>query len=157
MRVHRLVLLALAAPILAVGVVLWFLLPGSVAGLTYAPGQFDREVVLRPLYWTSHDVTLRGYVRAALCPGEPCPPRAVTLGNNPIASGSPTVAADPTQDVFLLPQRESGWHSLLRNALPQYVSSPVSPRDAGRTVTITGRLVAGYSPGQVPIVQPNAL
>lgn len=157
MRLHRLVLLALAAPILGVAAVLWFLLPGSVAGLAYSPAQFDREAVLRPLYWSEHDVTLRGYARQPACSRSPCPV-SVVLGDDPAEAKDKSEAANPTQDVVLLPQRESGWHSLLRHAVPQLMAAPVGPAaSSGRRITVTGRLVAGYSPGQVPVIQPNPL
>lgn len=157
MRLHHTVLLALAAPIFAVGVVLWFLLPGSVAGLTYTPTQFDQDATLRPVYWTGHDVTLRGYLhQRSTCSGSSCL-LALIMSDAPETSSRHPGQADPSHDVEMLPQRESGFHSVMRRLLPQIVSSPIGARDVGKRVTVTGRLVAGYAPGQVPVIRPNSL
>ncbi len=156
MRSHHVVLLALAAPILGVGIVLWFLLPGSVSGLTYTPAQFDKDAILRPAYWTQHDVTISGFVRKAPCTRKSCTVELI-LGNTPARSGNGADVPDPGKDVLLEPQGESGWHHFLRKLVPGLVSSPVGPGDFGHHVTVTGRLASGYLPGRVPIILPNAL
>lgn len=156
MRVHHIVLLALAAPIIGVGVVVWFLLPGSVAGLTFTPSQFDQDATLRPTYWFAHDVTLRGFVRALPCSGRVCS-RELVLSDSPDDATEQGIPPDPLRDVVLLPQGESGWHSFLRGMLPHLVSRPIGTADEGQRVTVTGRLLSGFSPGIVPRVRPNSL
>jgi hypothetical protein len=156
MKAHHVVLFALAAPIIGVGIVVWFLLPGSVSGLTYAPSQFDQDAILRPTYWPGLEVTLHGYVRMMPCSRQPCSTDLI-LSDTLNRPGRSLGAPDPARDVVLLPQRESGWHAFLRRVVPQLVSSPLGPADQGRSVTVTGRLVSGYSPGRVPVIQPDSL
>jgi hypothetical protein len=155
MRFHRLVLLALAAPIVAVAMVLWFFLPGSIGGMSYTPSQFDHQALLRPLYWTAHDVTIRGYLISVPCQSHRC--LRMALVDNPATSGVTRTRLEPLSDVLLATQRESGWHALLRHIIPQFVSAPIVPRDFNRQVTISGKLLPSYAPGQVPEVQPNSL
>ena len=156
MRAHHIVLIALAAPILGVAVVLWFLLPGSVAGLTYSPSQFSQDATLRPTYWTGHDVTLRGYIQPMACLKKPCPDYVI-LGDKPRGQSLRAGTADPAQNVILLAQGESGLHSFLRRLVPMLVKSPIGSADSSSSVTVTGRLVAGYAAGRVPVIRPNPL
>jgi hypothetical protein len=155
MRFHRLVFLALAAPIVAVALVLWFFLPGSIGGMTYTPSQFDHQAFLRPLYWTAHDVTIRGYLVSVPCQNHRC--LRLVLADNRPPSAVRHVRLDPLNDVLLGTQSESGWHAMLRHIFPQFVSAPIVLHDINRQLTVTGRLLSNYAPGQVPEVQPNSL
>jgi hypothetical protein len=155
MRYYRLVLLLLAAPLIGVSVVLWFFLPGSVAGITYTPSQFNRQAQLQPLYWPAHSVTITGYIRSVPCRHGAC--TTMVLSDTPLGSWASDTPPDPTRDIILLPQRESKWHSVLRHILPQVVAAPLTATGGSRRVTITGSLRAGFSPGEVPALQPVTL
>jgi hypothetical protein len=151
---HRIVLLALIAPILAVGVVLWFLLPGSIAGLTYTPSQYNREAHLQPVYWSQHRATVRGYLwgRCIMASGPMC-----FLIDSP-RQGSGTVPPQILQGIRVLPQAESGWHAVLRRLAPGLLTAPF-PTGAkpGQRVTITGTLQSGYTGTGTPVLVPAAL
>jgi hypothetical protein len=155
MRVHHVVLLMLVAPVLAVGVVIWFLLPGSIAGYTYSPSQFNKQVQLRPTYWTGHDVTIRGYLISYDCRPGGCLKLVVRDNPPPYKNGGAQV--DPLNDVVFLPQHESRWHTMLRDLLPHLLAAPIVQGNNKSKVTITGRLTPDYSPGQVPTIRPNDL
>jgi hypothetical protein len=148
-------LFLLAAPIIGVGMVLWFMLPGSVAGLTYTPVEFNHEATLRPQYWSGHDATIRGYLRTVPCKRHGCP--LMVLSDSAAAGHAAAAMPDPTRDLILLPQGESGWHSMLRGLLPRFLASPLNARTGPRKITVTARLVPGLLPGQVPTMRPNVL
>jgi len=156
MHLHRLVLFALAAPILAVGVVLWLFLPGSIGGITYTPSEFNRQAQLEAWYWTDHDVTVRGYARVVPC-HEACSRSSELVLSDARPSPSGSATPDPARDIIVLPQTESWWHAALRKVLPQIVGAPLETADAGRVVTVSGRLRLGFTPGEIPIMQPSSL
>jgi hypothetical protein len=154
-RIHHVVLFMLAAPIIGVGLVLWFLLPGSVAGYTYTPSQFNSEATLRPAYWSTHDATVSGYLRDVPCAQAGCP--IMVLSDAPRTGRAARAMPDPAHDVELLVQSESGWHGFLRRLLPRFLTKPLTPgADAGK-ITVTARLVPGLRPGQVPVMRPATL
>jgi hypothetical protein len=152
---HRIVLLALAAPIVAVGAVLWFLLPGSIAGITYTPRQFNREAHLQPTYWSHHRATIRGYVYRG-CTQPICP--EWLLLDQPLPKGRAVTRAEALLGVRVLPQDESGWHTSLRKIAPGLLTAPfpngIVP---GQRLTITGTLQSGYTGTGMPVIVPDGL
>lgn len=152
---HRLVLLALLTPILAVGVVLWFLLPGSVAGMSYSPSQFNREAHLQPTYWSSHRATLIGYLYPG-CPTGEC--RSWLLLDAPRPAGGHRGAERPEQGVLIAMQGESGWHHLFRQLAPGLLARPFpGGTRTGQRVSITGTLQGGYTGSGLPVLVPADL
>lgn len=151
-NVHRLVLLALVLPMVAIGVVIWLLLPGSAGGMAMTPSQFAREAVLQPGYWQAHDATVRGYLASAPCPGPLC--------GRMLLSDTPAKGSEAAWQVVVLPQREPGWHGMLRRFLPG-LSSPLRassvPAGGRENVTFAGRLVPSGRAGQGPEMQPEPL
>ncbi|MDB5076182.1 MAG: hypothetical protein JWO42_2361 [Chloroflexi bacterium] len=155
MRVHHVVLLMLFLPILGVGILIWFLLPGSIAGYTYTPSQFNKQVQLRPTYWTSHDVTIRGYVRSYDCSPGGCVKLVMADAPQPVTNKG--TAVDTLNEVVLLPQHEASWYAFLHAALPRFLAAPLVKGNNTKKVTITGRLTSDFSPGQAPTIRPNDL
>jgi hypothetical protein len=154
-RIHHVVLFMLAAPIIGVGLVLWFLLPGSVSGFTYTPTEFNHEATLRPVYWAGHDATIRGYLRTVSCAYANCPIMVLSdaASTGPAARAMP----DPSRDIVLLSQPESGWHAFLHRLLPHFLSTPLSASSSPGKITVTARLLSGLRAGQAPTMRPTGL
>ncbi len=155
-RRQRLVLLALAAPLVAIGITLWFFLPGSVAGLSYTPGQFSREARLRPLYWSGHAVTLRGDLTSLQCGAGHRP--ILILSDARLAARVAATCEIPDGSIRILPQHESSLHAALRHVLPGMVSAPLTASSGhGQMIRIAGTLQAGYNGFAAPTVRPADL
>jgi hypothetical protein len=145
------------APIVAISVVLWFLLPGSVAGLTYTPNQYFREAHLQPEYWSTHRATVRGYVYLSpSCGVDTCP--SWILLDEPLPRDKRIAAQRLTSGVIVLAQHESKWHRVLRDCTPGLLAKPF-PADIqpGRRVSVTGRLRTGYTGIGTPVLLPDDL
>jgi hypothetical protein len=155
MRFHHVVLLFLLAPIVGIGIVLWFFLPGSVSGFTYMPSEYNHQAQLRPVYWTGHDATVRGYVHPYKCRLDGC--FVIVLGDTPVPYQDEGTAPNALRDVVLLPQHESGWHAALRRLFPHLLSAPILQGTGNRQLTVTGRLTPSFKPGEVPYFRPNDL
>lgn len=152
----RLVLLGLLAPIIGLGAILWFFLPGSVAGVTYVPSAFAQQVQLKASAWQNRTVTVRGYlVWTCATPATSCP-HGLWLSDRPLPR--PARPRDiPAGSVLVRPQDESGWHTALRHVLPGLTV----PFPAGdwwdRHISITGSLVGTHGPSDPVALQPHTL
>ena len=146
MTIHRLVLLLLLLPIVCIGAVFWFLLPGSVGGIAYSPGEISRRAQLTSDYWQGRQVTIAGYVLTRCTAGD-CA-GGVAVGDR---AGTERAA------VRILPQPESGWHRLLRNALPGLAAPFPEGAVAGSRVTITGTIRRLPNGRQSLVLAPNSL
>jgi hypothetical protein len=153
----RLVLLGLLAPVIGLGAVLWFFLPGGVAGLTYTPSAYTRQVQLRPLAWQNRTVTVRGYL-AWTCPTSAAATcaRALWLSDTPLARPlSPR--AIPSGSVRVRPQAEASWHAALRHIFPGF-TTPFPTGDAwGRRINVTGSLAGIPGPASPVTLEPRSL
>lgn len=155
-RRQRLVLLALFAPFVGIGVVLWLLLPGGTAATSYATSEFRHEATLRPDYWTNHTATVRGYLARVRCPHGICEPMVLTAQPQP--GNTVTSGAWPPDAVLVAPQAEAGWHRTLRHALPSLLASPLTATTSpGRWISVTGSLRAGYDGIGPPVLVPISL
>ena len=156
--VHRLVLLGLLAPIVALGVVFWLLLPGGVASASFSPGQFSRAAQLDPQTWAHREVSLRGYL-AVWCRDSlgflPQHARCGWLLLDSAVAGS--VSTPPPGAIYLLPQGESGWHQLLRRIFPGLVEPFPAGRHAGDELTIAVTLGGPNAQGGTIAVVPKEL
>ncbi|MGH2347154.1 MAG: hypothetical protein ACRDG4_18150 [Chloroflexota bacterium] len=156
LRRHRLVLLVLAAPFVGIGIVFWLLLPGGVAAPAYSTLAFRHNAVLRPDYWPTKTVTIRGYLSPVRCTTSTCE-RMVLTG---VPEGARVLEPDalPADAVLIAAQPESGWHRALRRLLPSAMAPPlISASHPGRWTSLTGALRAGYSGTGPPIFVPIAL
>jgi hypothetical protein len=155
-RRQRLVLLALAAPLVAIGITLWFFLPGSVAGLSYTPGEFSREARLRPLYWSGHTATLRGALTSLQCAGGRGP--ILILSDTRLTSGMAATCEIPDGSIIILPQHESSLHAALRHALPGLFAAPLTSSSGhGQMIRFAGTLQPRYNSFDAPVVRPADL
>jgi hypothetical protein len=153
---HRLVLLALAIPFIGIGVVLWLLLPGGAAAPAYSTTVFRHNAVLKPDYWPSRNVTVRGYLEPVRCVIAGCEPMA--LVSVPIRTMSLSGNALPQDAVLVAPQTESGWHGALRRLVPSLLKAPMTKVNRpGVWTSVTGTLRPGYSGVGAPILVPVAL
>jgi hypothetical protein len=143
-RRHRLVLLALALPFIGIGIVLWLLLPGGAAAPAYSAIEYRHNAVLRPGYWTTKAVTVRGYLSPVRCVSTPCERMVFT----DVAEGIRVFTSDalPPDAVLVAAQPESSWHRALRRLLPSALAPPLTSVDhPGRWTSLTGTLRVGYS------------
>ena len=184
---HRLVLLGLLAPIVALGVVFWLLLPGGAASASFSPGQFSRAAQLDPQTWAHREVSLRGYLaawcsdrhgyparnsrcRVSACgcwllldsPDTTPRPRRVPGGYpvpGPLLS-TPPGTGNPLGVVYavhLLPQGESGWHRLLRRIFPGLAEPFPVGHHPGDRITIAGTLDGSNAQSGTIAVLPKEL
>ena len=140
--VQRLVLLGLLAPIVALGVVFWLLLPGGAASASFSPGEFSRAAQLEPQTWAHRDVSLRGYLAPWCSDTHGYPARDSRCGGW-LLLDSPAVGVvdtPPSGAVHVLSQGESGWHRLLRRVFPGLTEPFPAGRHPGERITITGTL-----------------
>jgi hypothetical protein len=149
---YRLVLFLLLLPLLLLGIVVWFLLPGSVGGLTYTPTVYVYQAALQPAYWQSHSATVRGYSTPIGCQMSlPCP--GFYLVATPQFGGHQAGAR-----LWVAPQPESGWHAFLRKLLPGQITRPLPQGlQAGEQVRVSGRLLQIADHGSVLVLAPNSL
>jgi len=155
-RRQRLVLLALFAPFVGIGLVLWLLLPGGAAAPSYSTIDFRHETALRPDYWTNHTAAVRGYLYPLRCQAPPCEPMVLT--GRPVESRDLTIDALPPDSILVAPQPESAWHADLRRLLPRWLASPLTaPVPPGRWTTVTGSIAGGYRGSGPPTLIPVAL
>ena len=155
-RRQRLVLLALFAPFVGIGLVLWLLLPGGAAAPSYSPIDFRRETALRPNYWNNHTAAIRGYLYPLRCQAPPCEPMVLT--GRQVASRTLTLNTLPSDSILVAPQPESAWHGDLRHLLPGWLASPLStPQSPGKWTTVTGSIAGGYRGSGPPTLIPVAL
>ena len=152
----RLVLLGLLAPIIGLGLILWFFLPGGVAGVTYTPSAYTQQVQLKPLAWQQRTVTVRGYLGwSCATPATTCP-RTLWLNDTPLPPGARPTRI-PAGVVLVWPQAESGWHAALRSILPG-LTMPFPNGDTwGQRVSITGSLASAPGPSMPVALQPHTL
>ncbi len=153
---HRLVLLALAIPFIGIGIVLWLLLPGGSAAPAFSTLAFRHNAALKPEYWPTRSVTVRGYLSPVHCDGPGCEPMALT-GES---AGAKTWDGHmlPLDAVLVAPQQESGWHHALRRLVPSLMKSPMTAADPqARWTSVTGTLRPGYDGVGPPILVPVAL
>jgi hypothetical protein len=153
---HRLVLGALTIPFIGIGIVLWLLLPGGTAAPGYSTVIFRHNAALKPGYWPTKTVTVRGYLSPVRCAGPGCEPMVLTG----LSAGTKTLALDalPQDAVLVAPQQESGWHGSLRHLLPSLLKSPLTAvATPGRWTSVTGSLRPGYDGVGAPILVPVAL
>jgi len=153
--VQRLVLLGLLAPIVALGVVFWLLLPGGAASASFSPGQFSRAAQLDPQTWAHRDVSLRGYLAPWCSDTHGYPARSSRCGGW-LLLDSPAIGvvdAPPSGAVHVLSQGESGWHRALRRLFPGLTEPFPAGRHAGERTTIAGTLDgANAQSGEIAIV-----
>ena len=162
--VHRLVLLGLLAPIIALGVVFWLFLPGGIASLTYSPGEFSRAAQLSPSTWQNRSVSIRGYLisNCGNGRGDPAPSGSGGCGQWLLAD-RPIRGAESIQQTIangalrVLPQYESGWHAILRRIIPGLAAPFPSGIRAGERVTVTGHLQTTHLQDGVPTFVPKDL
>lgn len=155
-RRQRLVLLALFAPFVGIGLVLWLLLPGGAAAPSYSTIDFRHETSLRPEYWTSHTAAIRGYLYPLRCQGPSCEPMVLT--GRPAGIGSLTLNTLPSDSILVAPQPESAWHADLRHLLPGWLASPITTApSSGKWTTVTGSIASGYRGSGPPTLIPVAL
>ncbi|HEY8284606.1 MAG TPA: hypothetical protein VIJ28_09490 [Chloroflexota bacterium] len=155
-RRQRLVLLALFAPFVGIGLVLWLLLPGGAAAPSYSTINFRHETALRPDYWSSHTAAVRGYLYLLRCEAAPCEPMVLT--GRPVAPRQLTIATLPPDSVLVATQPESAWHKDLRHLLPRFLAIPLrAPASPGGWITVTGSIATGYRGSGPPTLIPIAL
>ncbi|HVC80803.1 MAG TPA: hypothetical protein VNL35_09945 [Chloroflexota bacterium] len=155
-RRQRLVLLALFAPFVGIGLVLWLLLPGGAAAPSYSTIDFRHETALRPDYWTNHTAAIHGYLYPLRCQAPPCEPMVLT--GRSVASGVLTLNTLPLDSILVGPQPESAWHADLRHLLPGWLASPLTtPPSPGKWTTVTGSIAGGYRGSGPPALIPVAL
>jgi len=155
-RRQRLVLLALFAPFVGIGIVLWLLLPGGAASPSYSTATFRHETTLRPDYWTGHTATVGGYLSPVHCDAGPCAPMVLT---DTFRAGQILNMGDLPPDAILVAvQPESGWHKDLRGLLPRFLASPLTAAKLPGTWTkVTGSIAGGYHGQGPPTLIPIAL
>ena len=154
-------LLGLFIPFISLGIVLWFFLPGGGAGITYSPSQYAHAVQFRADEWTHRVVSVQGIVVAT----PPCRAQQCDLGTAPFLlvdqqpGTSPALqSALPANAIFILPQHESGWHSVLRRLFARGMASPLPiGMHGGEHLTITGTLAGKPVFGLPPYFQPVSL
>ena len=156
---QRLVLLGLLAPIVALGVVFWLLLPGGAASASFSPGQFSRAAQLDPQTWAHREVSLRGYLASWCSDTHGYPARSSCCGgwlllDSPVAG---VVSTPPSGTIYVLPQAESGWHRLLRRIFPGLTEPFRAGRRAGDRITIAGTLDGPSAQGGAIAVVPKEL
>jgi hypothetical protein len=158
---HRVVLLALVLPIIALIVVFWLLLPGGLASMSYSPSQFSEAVQVQPGQWQGREVAVRGYV-ARGCPASArgAPMAACTLWllvDQPAATALDARQAQAQGALEIAPQQESGLHAFLRRLVPGLATPFPRGIRPGRQVTLTGSLQQMRSPEGIPVFAPKGL
>ncbi len=155
-RRQRLVLVALFAPFLGIGIVLWLLLPGVVASPSYSTVDFRHETALRPTYWSSHTASVGGYLSPLRCDASPCEPMVLTGAD--LAGQILNQDNLPPDAILVGIQPESGWHTALRRLLPRFLAAPLTAATSpGRWMKVTGSIANGYSGHGPPTLIPIAL
>lgn len=158
---HRLVLLALLVPIIALVCVFWLLLPGGVASMSYTPSQFSQAVQVQPSGWQQRVVSVRGYLaRGCAGAGHGGTTTGCTLWllvDSPIGQALSARQAQAVSALQVAPQAESSFHAFARRIIPG-LGSPF-PRGAqpGQQVTIIGSLQRVTSTEGTPIFLPKGL
>jgi hypothetical protein len=152
LSLYRLVLFLLLAPILLVGVVAWFLLPGSIGGIHYRPSVFTQQAALQPSYWQHHSATVVGYDAGGRCMVPlPCP--GFFLADAPGGG-----AGSSATRLWVASQRESGWHALLHKLFPGQVTAPLPQGlHTGQQIRVSGRMQTILNGGKIMVLLPNDL
>ena len=156
--IHRLVLLGLSIPLVALGVVLWLLLPGGVAGTAYSPREYSQAVQVQPAEWSGRQVAVKGYI-THMCVGtvqhENCS-QWVLLDQpkNDSITVSMAVALGALQ---IEPQSESAVHAFLRHILTGLGRPFPEGLSIGNETTVTGTIKDALTSTGVPIFAPKGL
>ncbi len=125
--------LALAIPFIGIGVVFWLLLPGGTAAPAFSTAVFRHNAALKPDYWPTRNVTVRGYLLKVDCTKPDCEPMAlVSASIGPVTlKGNDTSTGRGSDD--RAPAHESGWHGeALRADACSRRCSPLMTHDISR-------------------------
>jgi hypothetical protein len=152
LSLYRFVLFLLLAPILLVGVVAWFLLPGSIGGMSYRPSVFLQQAALQPSYWQRHSATVVGYDAGSRCQAPlPCP--GFFLVDTPRSDAGMSAIR-----LWVASQKESGWHAFLRKLFPGQVTAPLPQGlQTGQHIRVSGRMQTMHNDGRIMVLLPNDL
>ena len=158
---HRLVLLALLGPIIALVFVFWLLLPGGVASMSYTPSQFSQAVQVQPSGWQQRVVSVRGYL-ARGCAGASHGGSATgctlwLLVDSPAGQALSARQAQAVSALQIAPQAESSFHAFARRIIPGLANPFPRGAQPGRQVTIIGSLLRLTSSAGIPVFVPKGL